>query len=282
MFRFLLSSLALVLIGSPVPVKDADVASARTAAASLSSPADSSAYDSNAEREFLRLANTARAQAGLSPLQADADLIRAARTHTAAMIRQHQLSHQFPGEPALMQRLMTNTNLHLDHAGENVGYSGSVAQAHDGFMHSPPHRENLLDPVYNVAGMGVMWDGSMLYVTQDFAHSLPTYSAADAEEALAASVSRTRRNADLKALQRMEYAAAATVACAMAKADSINVTAPRDHTILRYTAMRPEDLPGSATRMIVDPRIQGFAVGICYARTATYPSGVYWVALILY
>lgn len=283
MLRFLASSLALVLMGTPVPVKNAHATSPRgtVAATSQPSPADS-AVDADAEREFLRLANAARAQAGLAALQMDVGMTRAARAHTAVMIRQQELSHQFPGEPALMQRLMANSSLHLDQAGENVGLSSSATQAHDGLMHSPPHRENLLHPAYNVVGIGAMWSGPVLYVTEDFGRSLPTYSAADAEKAVAESIARIRRDAVVTALRRIDNGAAGSTACAMAKANSIDVPGPQGHTILRYTTMRPQDLPNSVTRVIDDPQIQGFAVGVCYARSPNYPGGVYWVALILY
>jgi uncharacterized protein YkwD len=285
MFRVLTSSLALILMGTPVPVMGADspkaVASGVATAHQLSS-GDASAYDASAERDLLRLANEARAQAGLAPLQEDAGMTQAARAHAAAMVEQQQLSHQLSGEPALGQRLAANCSLHLDHAGENIAYAGSVTQAHEGLMHSPPHRENLLNPSYNIAGIGAAWNGFVLYITEDFGHSLPTYSAPDAEATIAESVDRARRNAALKPLQRIDNAAAKTVACSMAQADSINAPGPHDHAILRYTTMRPENVPDSAAQVIDDRRARGFAVGSCYARTATYPSGVYWVTLILY
>jgi uncharacterized protein YkwD len=286
MFRILISSLALLLMGTPVPVKDADTSTAGANAVSTSpqrpSSGDAPAYDAEAERDLLRLANEARTQAGLTPLQADTGMTQAARAHAAAMVEQQQLSHQLPGEPALIQRLATNCSFHLDRAGENVAYAGSVTQAHDGLMHSPPHRENLLNPAYNIAGIGAVWNGFVLYITEDFGRSLPTYSALDAEETIVESVARTRQDAAMKPLRRVDNSAAKTVACAMAKADSIDAPGPRDHAVLRYTTMRPENVPDSAVRVIDDRRAQGFAVGSCYARTATYPSGVYWVTLILY
>lgn len=285
MFRVLISSLALVLMGTPVPVKDTATPNASASVASDSSSrssADASAYDAEAEGALLRLANQARAQAGLAPLQSDAGMTQAARAHAAAMVEQQQLSHQLPGEPGLPQRLATNCSLHLDHAGENIAYAGSVTQAHQGLMHSPPHRENLLNPAYNIAGIGAVWNGFVLYVTEDFGHSLPTYSTPAAEEEIAQGVAKTRREAAMKPLQRIENAQAKTVACSMAQSDSINAPGPRDHAVLRYTTMRPDNVPDSAARVIDDRRARGFAVGSCYARTATYPSGVYWVTLILY
>jgi len=286
MFRVLTISLALILIGVPAPVKDGGTpnpaAKPATASARQAASAEGLTYDADAERDLLRLANEARAQAGLPPLQQDAGMTQAAEAHAAAMVEQQQLSHQLPGEPALSQRLATNCSLHLDHAGENVAYACSVTQAHQGLMHSPPHRENLLNPAYNIAGIGAVWNGFVLYITEDFGHSLPTYSAPDADEAIAESIARTRRDAAMKPLQRIDNTAAKTAACSMAQADSIDAPGPRDHAVLRYTTMRPENVPDSAARVIDDRRARGFAVGSCYSRTPTYPSGVYWVTLILY
>ena len=92
------------------------------------------------------------------------------RAHATEMAAQQQLSHQFPGEPSLLTRLTKNSNLHLDAAAENVAYASTVDQAHDVLMHSPPHRENLLNPGYNVGGFSVVRSGSVLYVTEDFGH----------------------------------------------------------------------------------------------------------------
>lgn len=303
MFRALISALALVLVGTsvaadnkpsalsdqPPAVESRNLAADSTQPASSSSTAaqqpslnESPLYDADAERQFLELANQARAQAGVPPLQMDEGLARAARAHAAAMVAEQQLSHQLPGEPSLTQRLAATCALHLDHMAENVAYAGSVAQAQDGLMHSPPHRENLLNPNYTLVGMGVVWDGFVLYVAQDFGHALPTYSAPEADQAVAEAIDRTRRAASMTPLSRIDDRDAQAVACSMAQADSINTPGPRDHAVMRYTTMQPEIVPDGAARIIDDRRARAYSVGSCYARTATYPSGVYWVALILY
>jgi uncharacterized protein YkwD len=41
-------------------------------------------------------------------------------------------------------------------------------------MRSQHHRENLLNPDYNVAGFAVVRNGSTIYVTEDFGHGLPS------------------------------------------------------------------------------------------------------------
>ena len=285
MFRVPIAWLAMVLIGGAAPVKDPkpppakvlNVASARQ----QPSPNDSSPYDAEAERELFDLANQARAQAGVAPLQMDDGLIQAARAHASEMAAQQQLSHQFAGEPSLAQRLAANCTLHLDQAGENVSVAGSVDQSHQGLMHSPPHRENLLNPAYNVAGFGVVRAGSSLYVAQDFGHSLPAYSPRQAGGLVSGSIARTRRDANLPQLQWMESDTAQAAACSMARADSLKTAASRGSYILRYTTAQPETLPDAAAKAIEDRAVRTFSVGTCYARTNTYPNGVYWVTLVL-
>jgi hypothetical protein len=197
------------------------------------------------------------------------------------MAAQQQLSHQFAGEPSLAQRLAANCTLHLDQAGENVSLASNVEQSHQGLMHSPPHRENLLNPAYNVAGFGVVRAGFSLYVAQDFGHSLPAYSPRQAGGLVSGAIARTRREANLPQLQWMDSDAAQTAACTMARADSLKTPAPRGAYMLRYTTAQPEALPAAAAKVIEDRAVHTFSVGTCYARTNSYPNGVYWVTLVL-
>ncbi len=245
------------------------------------SPNNSFEYDTDAERELLDMANAARKDAGLPPLQNDDGLTKAARAHAAEMASQQQLSHQFSDEAGLSQRLAATSDLHLDRAGENVSYAGSAAQAEDGLMHSPPHRANLLNPDFNVAGFGVVRAGDLIYVAQDFGRSLPTYSGDQAAEAIAAAIAQARQNAGLSGLRRVDMAAAQTAACAMEQADSLKSGFVPGRAILRYTTMQPGTLPGGAGKALSDPSAQTYSLGACYGRTPTYPNGAYWVLLIL-
>jgi hypothetical protein len=53
------------------------------------------------------------------------------------------------------------------------------------------------------------------------------------------------------------------------------------YTVLAYTSLDPDRLPSSADRAIGSRNLSGFSVGACYGRTATYPTGTYWVVLSL-
>jgi uncharacterized protein YkwD len=263
----LIASLAIWFSGGAAPLK-ISIQPSGTANAPPS-------FDKDAERKLLELANQARAQVGLVPLQADEGLKNAARTHASEMAAQRQLSHQFAGETALPERLAKDSDLHLDRAGENVAYAGSAEQAQDTLMHSPPHRENLLNPEYNVAGFGVVRSGSTLYITQDFGHRLPTISPQQAEAAIVKQVNQSRGESGLPFLRQVN--AAGTGACPDANAGRVRTSTTAARYVLRYTSMDPAKLPTGTEKVIRDPNLQTFSVNACYARNSAYPNGAYWI-----
>jgi uncharacterized protein YkwD len=247
------------------------------------SPYDARNYDVAAERELFERANAERARFGLAPLKLEQGLVRAARAHAARMAGQNQLSHQFAGEPALVERISANSTLHLERAGENVAVAPTIDQAHGALMSSPPHRDNVLNARFNVAGFGAYRRGSVLYVAQDFASSSAVYSLRQAQELVAASVEQVRSRAHMPRLERINDLHTESSACAMAQADSLGAAIPavRAYT-LRYTSMQPEQLPANISEIIARRGLRTYSAGSCYARTARYPNGAYWVVLVLY
>jgi len=244
-----------------------------------------SVYDSQAEAMLLNLANQARAKAGLGSLTLDAGLCQAARAHAQQMVSAHQLSHQFDGELPLSQRLADTTNTLLDQEGENVALDFDAASGHQHLMLSPPHRANLLNASYNVIGLGVIRSGDRLYIVQDFGRALPNYSSAEVKERIAATVAQARHRARLTDLASRDLPTMDDAACSMAEADKLG-TSPihqlaQRYTVLTYTSLHPETLPANAERTLASRNLRGFAVGTCYARTQTYPTGAYWVVLAL-
>ncbi len=280
MFWALITVISLHLAAGGAPSHPAPD---KTPATSLVVPSDSSTYDLQAERQLLEMANAERAHAGLAPLKMDDGLVRAARAHAAEMASQKQLSHQFSGEPSLPQRLAASSTLRLEREGENVAMAGNADQAHQALMSSPPHRDNLLSPNFNVAGFGVFRRGHMLFVAQDFGSSLPSYSVRQAEELVSASVEQLRAQAKMPRLQRVDSGSIQTSACAMAQADSLNAAAPPPGAyMLRYTSMTPEALPVGISKVIAARGLHTYSAGTCYSKTQKYPGGAYWVVLVFY
>jgi len=280
MFWALIIVISLHLAAGGAPSK---AAAEKTPGSSWVSPSDSATYDLQAERQLLEMANVERAHAGLAPLKMDDGLVRAARAHAAEMASQNQLSHQFSGEPSLPQRLAASSTLRLEREGENLAMAGNADQAHQALMSSPPHRDNLLSPNFNVAGFGVFRSGHMLFVAQDFGSSLPAYSVRQAEELVSASVEQLRAQAKMPRLQRVDSGSIQTSACAMAQADSLNAAAPPPGAyMLRYTSMTPEALPSGISKVIAARGLHTYSAGTCYSKTQKYPGGAYWVVLVFY
>jgi len=237
------------------------------------------------EQQLLVLANQSRQQAGAPPLTLDAGLSRAARIHAQAMLAARQLSHQFDGEAALPERLAAKTSLQLDQEGENVALDYSAEGGHQHLMLSPPHRANLLNPAFNVVGMGVVRSGDRLYIVQDFGHALPNFSPAEVKDRIAAAVNQMRRQSSQPELQRHDLPVADDAACSMAHADKLGTALVHDlaarFTVLSFTSLHPGTLPDGAARAIGNPKLTTFSIGACFSKTVTYPTGVYWVVLSL-
>jgi uncharacterized protein YkwD len=235
-------------------------------------------------RELLDLVNRERADARLPPLMWDAGLARAARAHALAMAAARELSHQLRNEPSIPARLTAASALRMDAEGENVALDITLEGAHESLMHSPPHRANILDAHFNYAGFAVVWDKRQLWVVEDFAHAMRNYSEEDAEDRVARTIEMNRERAKLQPLRRLRVDGLHDAACGMAQADSLQTSATgslgRKYNIVTYTQTDPAVFP--ASKMAARADIHNVSVAVCFARTATYPGGVYWVIVLFY
>ncbi|HNX42352.1 MAG TPA: CAP domain-containing protein [Candidatus Aminicenantes bacterium] len=122
------------------------------------------------------LVNAERTKAGLPPLKKENRLERIALRHSEKMASEGRLSHRFPDYPELRERLFAE-GLTFTAFAENVALSSerSPERVHQGFMDSPSHRANLLNPSYNAIGVGVSLDGEGdLYITEIFLALTPS------------------------------------------------------------------------------------------------------------
>jgi len=252
---------------------------------STTSASPDSAEDALAETTLLNLVNQNRKQAGVAPLQMDNTLRQAARAHARLMVANDRLDHQFSGEPALLQRIANVSPLPIDRAGENIADASCPESANEVLMRSAPHRKNLLDAHFNLAGIAAIWSHGRLYVVQDFAHAMPSYSARETSRLVGEAVDNARHTAGLPDLTRLSPPRLDEAACSLARQNHPNAhllaTAYTDRKIAAYTQSQPDALPLSALHLLNDPSLRQFAVGSCYARNAAYPTGMYWIAILL-
>ncbi|HZP22209.1 MAG TPA: FecR domain-containing protein [Terriglobales bacterium] len=121
------------------------------------------------EAELVQLINETRSEKGLPALVFDPRMGEAARKHTLLMVQHGSLSHQFPGELPLPDRL-DDENIPTDVEAENVAWDLNVFNGHQALIGDPPHLRNILDPRVNVVGVSVIPSGDHVYITEDFAH----------------------------------------------------------------------------------------------------------------
>src|SRR5215468_3558292 len=145
------------------------------------------------ERQMLKLLNVERQRAGLSPFRWNDQLALAAQAHSRKLASHGQLSHRFPGEPELTERISA-AGARYNAAAENVAQAGDPEEAHLALMNSPGHRDNILNPEYNSVGVAVMWVDQQMYVTEDFARVIPNYSAEQFRGALVDILNSERRS----------------------------------------------------------------------------------------
>jgi len=173
-----------------------------------------------------------------------------------------------------------------DHDAENIALGGSLAEIHLRLMQSPPHRANILNPSFDSVGIGIVHEGELIYVTEDFAHALPVYSAMEADAAAQQTIGQYARLQRLPVPTRKIHVDLSKFACDMARNDKLEVSNAQAATGARsgiaWTAPDLTQLPAGAKKTLSQPMLSGYALGVCFAPSATYPSGVYWLVMVIY
>ncbi|MGW2782607.1 CAP domain-containing protein [Streptomyces populi] len=120
-------------------------------------------------REVIALTNTERASAGLAPLTADVRLTVAAQAHSADMVARDFYAHTSPEGGRPWDRAAAAGCAHRA-IGENIACGQrSPAEVVQGWMDSPGHRANILEPDFTHIGIGLAGGGRAgTYWTQLF------------------------------------------------------------------------------------------------------------------
>lgn len=222
-------------------------------------------------RQIFELTNQDRQARGLQPLQWNASLAQAAQAHAERMAQEDDLSHQYPGEPDVAQRA-AQAGAHFQAVAENIasGYSDRAIETE--WMHSTPHRTNILDPRMNALGVGVVQRHGTLFAVEDFA---------DASEALSPAQVATKVE-DLLRQQNIDPSApraAAVLAC------SSNGGYPKGETgklVVRFDTPDLSQLPGQILAQIRSGSYHRAAVADCLHDGRQSSFTTYRVAIVLY
>ena len=234
---------------------------------------------------LLDLINQERSRAGLKPLTWDARLAQAARDHAEIMSQEGRLSHQFDGEPALLDRLNRHS-VRLDSASENVVYDVTPEGAHDAFDKSMLHHNNMLNASYDGVGIAVVNRDGILYVVEDFAHRIFDQDDRAAAERIAQSFDQNRRQYGLPAMERVENARMDEMVGQMIQREMPDshaaLSLPGARLAAAYATLSPSEIPAALSRLAAMRGTSAYSVSVQFARTPRYPSGLFWVSIVVY
>jgi len=228
------------------------------------------------EQQLFDLVNREREKAGLGKLVWNDHLAAAALEHSRLLARHQELSHQFNGEATLQQRVGA-TGLRFNSVAENVAAAQTVDVTHKGLMDSPGHRANILHQDYNALGISIVERDHELFVTQDFAHTLVSYSEKQFQDAMVAGFKQARRARGLPAVDIMIDPRLRKSACAQdMNTDKMIRNMPGAASLLVFSLVEPA-LPDDLRRLASDRTVERMNIGVCLQTGGKDGFSKFWV-----
>lgn len=227
----------------------------------------------DAAEELFALGNQARTRAGAAPLQWDPSLADAAMKHCEWMVKEGEIAHRYGGEMGLAERTAA-AGAHFSEIEENVAVGQYAGQIHEGWMNSPGHRENLLNPEVDHVGIAVIAARGVLYAVADYSHAIVSRSPAQVEAAVAELI----RMSGVK-VRRDPHDA--RLACAMNNGLPAGLTGGEPGFVMRWQGADLTTLPQPLVDRLGSGRYREADVGSCPAHAET-SFAAYRLAVLLY
>ena len=235
------------------------------------------AAPSQHEQQLFDLVNREREKSGLPRLEWSDRLAAAALAHSRLLAEHLDLSHQFDGEPSLQQRVGA-TALRFNSVAENVAEAQDVETAHKGLMQSPGHRANILHQEYNAIGIAIVEHGHQLFVTQDFAHTLASYSEKQFQDAVVAGFNRARRSLGLPRVDVVSDPRLRKSACSQdMNTDKLIQNIPGASGLVVFSLSEPGALPDDLRKLAADRTVDRMNIGVCLQTGGKNGFSKFWV-----
>ena len=229
--------------------------------------------------QLLALANQTREQEGRSRLVWDQALADAALKHCMRMAAEGPISHRYEGEPDLTARAGT-AGAHFSLIEENIAVGAYPASIHQGWLNSPGHRANLLNPDIDRIGIAVVAAQGLLFAVADYSRAVPVLTPSEVESTVAKLV---RANG----LTVRRDVATARAACRLdhglpPSKGGTDLDSGTPHFIMRWQDANLDQLPPRLVESIASGQYRQAEVGSCPAHSAEGAFTVYRIAVLLY
>ncbi len=159
----------------------------------------------------------------------------------------------------------------------------------------------ILDPRYGYAGFAAMRSGSWVYIVGNLVQMLEDLSDEQVEDLVIQTIQHRRTVQKIPPFKVIPMHELHDVACSMVKKDSLKISpinpyivgTNRDHhggtsygthqfRAFSFTASDPRVLSDAIQGPTDDPSLNAVSVGVCFGKSATYPTGTYWIVLEFY
>ncbi len=203
------------------------------------------------EQFLLDAANRERAAAGLQALKWDNALAEAARQHAKVMVSQDLLLHQCLDEAPLNERA-AKAGAKFSMIAENIAVGPNLETIHDGWMHSPGHRKNILSADVTAVGIATLRGSGGLFAVQDFSRAVEGLSLQQQEERV---VSLLKGNG----IHIADVTEEARSNCGKNQA----IAAAPGSYVIRFEATQLETLPDNLLERVKSRAYRKAGVGAC-------------------
>ena len=221
--------------------------------------------------QLFALANQARSSTGESLLEWDAALAEAALRHCMRMAVEGPIAHTYPGEPDLTSRAGL-AGAHFSVIEENIAVGSFPATVHQGWMNSPEHRANLLNPAVDRVGIAVVANQGVIFAVADYARAVPVLTQSQVEAAFAALL----RARNLQVVTDTTEARSYCISSGRYQGND------PPSFLMRWQNPDVTHLPQQLVEQLTVGRFHKAAVGSCPAQDVNGAFTVYRVAVLLY
>jgi hypothetical protein len=224
--------------------------------------------------QLFAMANATREQEGRGRLVWDQALADAAMKHCMRMVSEGPIAHRYGGEPDLTSRA-GEAGAHFSLIEENIAVGPYPGSIHQGWLDSPGHRTNLLNPNIDRAGIAVVAARGVLFAVADYARAVPVLSPSQVE-AHVGSMLRTH------GISLIHDNTDARAACRLDKGLPSLAGGDTPAFVMRWQDANLDQLPPRLVESLASGRYRHAAVGSCPPRGAEGSFTVYRIAVLLY
>lgn len=232
---------------------------------------------SSAEKRIFEELNHERASQGLSALQWDEHAANAARAHARLLAENGKLSHQFPGEATLPERIGA-TGARFTVSAENVARTEFIEDVHPALMGSSGHRANILSASYNAVGIGAVEEKGRIYVAQDFVFLVPDYSESQFNSAFTEAFNLARKARGIRPIYAREDPALHQLACTTdGNAAKLANQLTGVSAVVAFTSSDPHHLPQEMNPRVANADFHLMKYGVCFRPDQEHGYANFWV-----